>query len=295
MRDNKVFWVFLVVVVAIIIAISQFASKGAKTTKQVPETTELSPVDSWKEEYERERALEDTIKATDYTDVLKEFLSEYFVRIDAITDISISKTWGDNNGKWSENEVEKVNDVFMYPLDIRGYVYGKPSHLPKTVSKGGKYYLFVIEGIVAENQIKSPSLDKNSVCISAQPHAEDVFQFIYYKGENVDSINNAHAEYVKRKEAEKNREDDTKFKVDGIRVVYDKIDGASYIYKSDQQLTPKQIIKAIDKIGPNGMNMIQFNIGSTHYADYVYSTQCIIYKSSHDIYKVVNGKPVRAN
>ena len=83
--------------------------------------------------------------------------------------------------------------------------------------------------------------------------------------------------------------------MDGINVVYDKIDGASYIYKSDQQLTPKQIVKAIDKIGSNGMNMIQFNIGSTHYADFVYSTQCIIYKSSHDIYKVVNGKPVRAN
>ena len=102
MKDNKVFWIILILIVAVIIAISLFASKNAKTTRQVPETTELSSVDSLKEEYERKQALEDRIKATDYTNLLKEFLSDFFDRIDSVTEISISKTWGDKNGKYSK-------------------------------------------------------------------------------------------------------------------------------------------------------------------------------------------------
>ena len=85
------------------------------------------------------------------------------------------------------------------------------------------------------------------------------------------------------------------FTIDGINVKYAYNEGKSYVYKSSKQLSSEQIVQAIHNIGGNGMNMIQFRDAYEHYADYVYSSQCIIYKNSGTIYKVINGKPIRAN
>ena len=290
MRGNKVFWICLIAFLVCICVISLLARKERRTEPK------LSLADSIIIESKREHAFEKKIEEADYTELLKDSLTEFFTRIDAIMEISIYKSKDDN---LKDNKIKKVDDVLLYPLDIQGHIYGKPKKLPKTVAKGGKYYSFSITGSVAENKIEFPCLDKTSVRIWARPNREGKLDLIYFRGEDVDSVNIRYIEwYIERKKEEeekKNKEDDTRFKVDGIQVVYDTIEGASYVYKSYGELTPKQIIKAIEKIGPNGMNMIQFNIGDTHYADYVYSTQCIIYPSTHDIYKVVNGKPVRAN
>lgn len=102
-------------------------------------------------------------------------------------------------------------------------------------------------------------------------------------------------EAMKKKEEMERAKKRMEFTIDGIRVKYAYNEGKSYVYKSTKQLSSEQIVQAIHNIGGNNMNMIQFHDVYGHYADYVYSTQCIIYTSSHDIYKIVNGKPVRAN
>lgn len=102
-------------------------------------------------------------------------------------------------------------------------------------------------------------------------------------------------EAMKKKEEIERAKKRMKFSIDGINVEYAYNEGKSYVYKSSKQLSAEQIVQAIHNIGGNNMNMIQFRDAYGHYADYVYSTQCVIYKSSGVIYKVINGKPVRTN
>ena len=100
----------------------------------------------------------------------------------------------------------------------------------------------------------------------------------------------------KAKEAEKKKQQQnssTSFDVDGIHVKFKKYDGNSFVFETNNILNADQVVKAIKRIG-NG-NMVQFYKGNNHYADYVYSTQCIIYKNTDVIYKVVNGTPIKAN
>lgn len=104
---------------------------------------------------------------------------------------------------------------------------------------------------------------------------------------------------LKRKEEAKAREEARKkqqkngnsFYVDGIHIKFKKYEGNSFVFETSNILNAEQVVKAIKQIG-NG-NMVQFYKGDNHYADYVYSTQCIIYKNTGTIYKVINGNPVK--
>ena len=187
-------------------------------------------------------------------------------------------------------------DEFYYAnLILNGVVNGTlyPSNT--------KRYRFSIVGRITEKNINDPFEDLKHALVIFDENKE----FVYYKGEDVAEANKNQKEFekkmqeeirkdeAKKREEEKRKEAGRIFSIDGIKVFFAFQEGTSYVYRTSKELKPEQIVRAINKIGEYD-NVIQFYVDDTHYADYVYGTKCIIFMSTGNIYKIVNGKLVKA-
>lgn len=230
---------------------------------------------------------------TEYlNNIIKQVLEPQFASISEIrhdTDLE----------KKSQNiKIEKgrFDEYYYATIILNGVVNGTmyPSNL--------KRYRFSIVGRITEKNINDPFEDLKHDLVIFDENKE----FVYYKGEDVVEANKKQKEFenkmqeeirkdeAKKQKEEKKREAGCDFSIDGIRVYFAYQEGTSYVYKTSKELKPKQIVNAINKIGDYN-NVIQFYYDDTHYADYVYDTHCIIYKSTGYIYKVINGNVFKAN
>ena len=276
---NKILWLSLVVFVIILILASLTRKK--KSIEQIPEETPVQVVE--KNEVQRRWDMEKRIKSIDYAQYVKEALSVYFSSIN-----SLSEVW-----YCPDSLKEKHGNALTMLVEARGFVNGKPKSFPK-----GKYHFYFKFCVEENNEDVLSSILHNTVSIS---HPGEGGDYIYLDGDSAKAQerNQRRKEWEKKKaEAAKAEtvENDRNFMINGIRVQLDRKEGASLVFICSKELTAKQILAAIEKIGPSyGANMIQFCDDKYHFADYVYSTECIIFKGSNVIYKVIDGKPVRAN
>lgn len=270
MKKYKGFIISFIIVALIIVA--SYLDSNKSDSSYSPPTKHV------KSEYAITTEMKEKITPDYLENIVKEIVVPHFETIDSI--------------RYAHPEPEKISrdlkikykewcNEYHAWIGLCGWVYGKA----KSSSKQ-RYYFSIYDNITNKN-IDNPYVDlKRELKIH-----DDNDIYIYYKGEDIIKANEDHKKWKDDKKKEDAKRD---FKIDGIRVKYSYQCGASYVYVSEKELTPQQVLKAINQIGENKVNMIQFCVENIHYADYVYSTQCIIYKGSGDIYKVINGKPVKA-
>lgn len=254
--------------------------------KQAPKQTSIKSKP--KSEKEKKEEFKERLKPEYIRTIVSELLTPHFKTIDTI----VYDKEPEDIQKYSYPYYDVITKVVKGDVRLEGTVYGTA----KVKSKPP--YKFETRGEVIYNKkMETSDFIKNLQIKDAND------EFIYYEGMDLLEANRNYLvrkiakqnDDLKKKEEIERAKKKMKFSIDGINVEYAYNEGKSYVYKSSKQLSSEQIVQAIHNIGGNGMNMIQFRDAYEHYADYVYSTQCIIYKSSHDIYKVENGKPVRAN
>lgn len=191
---------------------------------------------------------------------------------------------------------DKYDSCYSTFLILQGWVFAKVKNSSK------QRYDFSILGKITEKNIDNPYEDLS--------HGLTIWDkndvFIYSRGDDPVKATAEYKKYKKMIEEEKSKEIKekkaeqikTKFAIEGITVEFFNRNGGSYHFKTEKELNPAQIIKAINTIGGNESNKMQyivFFIGDLDYASYVYKTQCIIYSESGAIYKVTNGNPVLVN
>lgn len=152
-------------------------------------------------------------------------------------------------------------------------------------------YSFTIMSEIHQDEIDTFNPLVNDYDITVKD--KEGYYVAYKLGKNEGGIEKMNEDLKNSRTAAKERHKKDN-KVNGIIIEYEGEEGASYIYSSKKELTPEQIVRAITKINRGSINMIQFNKGSDHYADYVFDTKCIIYVNERDrIYKIINGSPIR--
>lgn len=155
-------------------------------------------------------------------------------------------------------------------------------------------YTFFLYGQIPEELIEKKEFAPNEYSLSIKNR--DGF-FVYDNKNDIDSVNKEVA--LTQKEEKLNRKKD--FVIGNTKVRFDGKEGNASFYSSKTELTVNEIAEAIQKkITSEGINMIRFYCDNKEYANYVYATQCIIlidnagdYRSPGDIYKIINGKPVK--
>ena len=230
---------------------------------------------------------------TEYlNNIIKQVLEPQFASINEIQhDTNLEK-----KAQTIKIEKDRFDEFYYATLVLNGVVYGT-MHPSNT-----KRYRFSIIGRITEKNINNPFEDLRHSLVIFDENKE----YVYYKGEDVAEANKNQKEFEKKMQEEIRKDEDVKreeekkkeagrnFSIDGIKVYFAFQEGTSYIYKTSKELMPEQIVRAINKIGDYN-NVIQFYVDDTHYADYVYNTKCIIFKSTGVIYKVKNGHIVKAN
>lgn len=193
---------------------------------------------------------------------------------------------------------EERGDFFY--LTICGWVYGNVKGLSK------KHYQYTIFRTITKDNIDNPLNElRRGMTIW-----DDNDEYIYYMGDDPVKATAQYKEFKRKVEEEnkksKNEEssedvqkEENQFIIDGIKVTYSHRSSYTYIYKSEKRLKPDQILRVIKDIGDIYHNYneeikhIGFLVGDLDYAAYTYGTQCIFYFEPSELYKIINGEPVK--
>ncbi len=179
-----------------------------------------------------------------------------------------------------EEDIHSINaeDNLYISVVVRGDAKG-------ILNGEDSIYSFYLYGRIPESLADKKQFDSDGYNLSLKKN--DVY--VYSNKDDVDALNKEKIE--SQKIAEELRKKD--FIVGGTKVRFDRQDGNTLFYNSPRELTPDEIADAVqNKIESDGVNMIRFYSGSEEFADYVFSTKCIIYVKYPDkIYKIIGGSP----
>lgn len=256
-RLSKVCTVFQLVVFAIILCGS---FEGCK--KKVDYNKLLNEIQAQRKSLQKKVNNEYCYKIT------KSILESHFSQIDTVIMSKESKAsvyGGDLNYKTAE--IGK----FYVQIDSKGKVKGTIN------GKKDEFSYDIFYERIDIDELDIPSLNDYSMSIKDK---EGYYLSCIYDGkkEDVTEMNE------KIKSNAKNN-----VVVDGIVCRYINREGNAIIFSSNKTLTPSQMAK-VGKMTKLEYSMIEFIANGQYYADYVYATGCVIYKSDGRIVKTDNRK-----
>lgn len=271
MKDKRKLFVYFSIIISffIIVVLSLLYYNNIVAKKEQEEKVRLHK--------EKDKEMRKVLTKEYIVNYSKAVLDTYFESIDSISLLSFGTITVIKKTDFDFKRKEYYSTVY-----VSGNVEGKtkvPSISP---------YRFMFEDSIFDSEINSPDVTPEKLYIS------DVNNYHVYPMDDIVSYN-MHQEQKKSNEElkKKMRNNHVNFLIDNVKVKFKKYEGESYIFESSQVLDPNQIVKAIKQIGDG--KVVQFYMGKNHYADFVYSTNCIIYNESHRIYKVMEGEPKTVN